>query len=1393
MASLFDENRKRLGISNNSGNAPSNTNGKSLFDENRMRLGIIEDTRPSLTSKLTNNLMGAVSGLGSASGQVDLKAISQAQAEENKMNQRFGGTLNKRLTPGPVDQTEKLLNELKSNPVGYILNDNPVGEFLKRFSGSLRAHITPDAPFINNGQLDYSRPTPKQEALAQLQQYGNGGTSDKVADLLGQGASYVAPLPGMNPLLQDAYAATKLLGLTSVGEKLGQKIGQTSIGGIGSNIASKVGTGIANKANPILNNYGINLSTNLASKATQQFGRGAVAGAIYGANEPLLKSDGSLDEIPMSVLQNAAMGGVGDAALPFLGAAVKGVGGLLKKPAQQVDSLAVQELQPLRPVEQAKVPNALEEWEATLSNPNRERYSMPSISQLGKQVDQIETRPLQQELMPLQQEAQPVLKQRGTFDTLTQSPKATEAFKEGAERFRQYEPITNAETVAKANERVKNLDVAEGDLLNKTSKYNAEEVATGFRLIDEFQAQGMTERAVSIAEKLAENLTKAGQTIQAASIYNRLTPEGVLVYAQRMAKRVTEKLPPGKEVKVTTEMANQLTELAGTVQKMGGNKSAASNVVEILDKYRAGQTVTSEEKAAVQKFIQDAKTFVNSKTKQPKTARVPKEMGDARVKDKVVSFLEAQEQAAKERLRAKGIQISSGIDPTIAVNYAIIGASKLAKGTIKFADWSAEMVKDFGEAIRPHLGELYEKAQEQLLSSSKRISEETISKAEKIADQFIKNRDLSPKSVAEIEALAKKVSSLSGDVKTQASQDLQVVLNSLEKTGFLRKVDTIQTISHLLNAKTLLARNPIGNEIFYRVERLNRTLAAPVDWATSKLTGKDRTITIARNGWEDWFKPTKDFFEGLAIGARAGWKGVNPEGLTTQFDIRGQAFKSKLNPFSYLEKTLGAGLKGFDYAAYNRAVNQRLREMARLDAINRGLKGESLKRHTERYLMNIDDNVKSIADEYGKYITLQDDSLIAKGLQGAKRWMNAKQDFGFGSLVLKYPKTPGNIITRALEYSPAGFLKAAYEIAEPFLKKGSIKTREDVITSAMRASVGTGITGFGYYLADIGIITGASENDRDVRELERQAGQSQYQINGSALERWAKELVTGNFKSMKEAAKLREGDLLYNYDWAQPVSMAFSVGANLSESKKKNKKGLEVGESALSAAFESFTGGLNTITEQSVLKGVKDAFATNPGEDNTVLGFLKNVGSGALSSFVPTAVNQINQYRDNTKRETYDPSFIQKTINKAKVKVPGLSDSLPQAVDTLGKGKTNYQDNSLWNVFLNPSFTSRYNVTPEAKKVVDLLNATGDKRIAPRMVDKYISGTDKTTKQSKKIDLSPDQFVRYQKTVGEEAARLIGKIQDNKSNDAKVKAMIDALGKAGEKGRKELKKELNLK
>jgi hypothetical protein len=114
-------------------------------------------------------------------------------------------------------------------------------------------------------------------------------------------------------------------------------------------------------------------------------------------------------------------------------------------------------------------------------------------------------------------------------------------------------------------------------------------------------------------------------------------------------------------------------------------------------------------------------------------------------------------------------------------------------------------------------------------------------------------------------------------------------------------------------------------------------------------------------------------------------------------------------------------------------------------------------------------------------------------------------------------------------------------------------------------------------------------------------------------------------------------------------------------------------------------------------------------------------------------------------------------------------------------------------VFVLPSDRSKYEPTPEAQLVLDLLNETGDTRVAPRAVAKYLSGKDVKTGEQKKIDLTPEQYVRLQTIVGQESAKRIAKIDPNLPTDTKIQRVIKALEEAGKIGRNELKKELGLK
>lgn len=81
-----------------------------------------------------------------------------------------------------------------------------------------------------------------------------------------------------------------------------------------------------------------------------------------------------------------------------------------------------------------------------------------------------------------------------------------------------------------------------------------------------------------------------------------------------------------------------------------------------------------------------------------------------------VSFLEQQAQRARERIAARrGRLYSDPLGVTQVAHLAdeaIIGASHIAKGVTKFTDWSAKMIAEFGERIRPHLQALFAKARE---------------------------------------------------------------------------------------------------------------------------------------------------------------------------------------------------------------------------------------------------------------------------------------------------------------------------------------------------------------------------------------------------------------------------------------------------------------------------------------------------------------------------------------------------------------------------------------------------------------------------------------------------------------------------------------------------------
>ena len=87
-------------------------------------------------------------------------------------------------------------------------------------------------------------------------------------------------------------------------------------------------------------------------------------------------------------------------------------------------------------------------------------------------------------------------------------------------------------------------------------------------------------------------------------------------------------------------------------------------------------------------------------------------------KRRLLNVLDSAEQAARDDLAQLQRPGTLGINKPLgmAVDYTIIGAAKLARGAVKFADWSAQMLAEFGEGIRPHLRTVWDNAHAALKS-----------------------------------------------------------------------------------------------------------------------------------------------------------------------------------------------------------------------------------------------------------------------------------------------------------------------------------------------------------------------------------------------------------------------------------------------------------------------------------------------------------------------------------------------------------------------------------------------------------------------------------------------------------------------------------------------------
>jgi hypothetical protein len=828
-----------------------------------------------------------------------------------------------------------------------------------------------------------------------------------------------------------------------------------------------------------------------------------------------------------------------------------------------------------------------------------------------------------------------------------------------------YEPITNKDTLKQAQDFVASDYNAAVELVEGPTRANAFTNTIGVVLIDKAQAEGRWADAIRLVERVAEKNTELGQAIQALAMYERLTPEGILQYAEKQMKRAREgirqkerltnyeKLSKGKSQKEKDKLADQL---------------GIPHIGEVV----AEELRRMSEHLHQMPSIDDWPDFLN-------------------------------------------------VPPRWAYQYALDIWKKL---------------EPLGDEIPPEVRNAFQFMFDQFKKSGVTGENVPWAREDQIAFEAFKSTGKAPDTALNVpwstelqDAWNIGMGKMSRERQIEQALILKKIADQIP-AGLGKKLAMIQTMAQLLNPKTFV-RNILGNVGFQGAENVSDTLGTLLDMAVSLRTGK-RTV---------YLPSIKTQIKGSIQGGKEAFQetelGINLKtGQQTKYTLpQNGVFDTGV--MAALEKTMRHALSDTDRMFYQAAFNQSIRNQS-LAAKVEDPTPEMIER----------------AHQMGLYRTFQDNNVISNFFVRLKKLLNLQKDFGLGDMVIKYPKTPANILARGIEYSPFGFIKSVFKLSRPLA--GEAFNQEDFVRSTSRAFTGTLLVGVGALLASLGIISGRRAKDKDVAATREMSGVREYQINTSALKRF---VMSG---MDPEQAAMREDDVLATYDWFLPGSIGLALGANLVLNPRENliDKTMNLGDELLRAS--------ETLQEQPLVRGLK-VLTSRQNLAEGVSEVLKDIPS----SFVPTLLNQIRQVTDNTARNTRDPNYFKEVYNRMIMRVPGLSGTLPEKVDVLGRTKEMYQldSNNPFNVFLNPAFVNKYKPDPVTQMVLDIWETTGETIQFPRVAQGKIKLGAQTREP---IELTPGQYTEFQKYIGNKTDVLFTLLMQNpkfmnKPDDEKAK------------------------
>lgn len=537
---------------------------------------------------------------------------------------------------------------------------------------------------------------------------------------------------------------------------------------------------------------------------------------------------------------------------------------------------------------------------------------------------------------------------------------------------------------------------------------------------------------------------------------------------------------------------------------------------------------------------------------------------------------------------------------------------------------------------------------------------------------------------------------------------------------FREKANFWRYTSMLTNPTTHI-RNIMGNAIQFGARKIKDGIGTAIERAVIKDQSQRTKAVNVDKDLKAFAKGQYETDQNAAMGSGK-YSDATAAGIEREIQSKRKMFKGE-DVLSRAVQSIGdLNSRALDYedVIFNRA--------AYVDSFAQALQAKGVtaaEAHAGTRAADVE-AARTYAIEEAQKATYRNTTALSEALSKMGRYQGDNQVLRAASFAadafLPFRKTPANILTTGLDYSPIGLGKGVKE-AMLDVKSGKC-TAADAVDSIASGLTGTGILALGAYLAAEGLLHVRAGDDDKEEAFEKSMGKQDYAI--------------------------QIGDKSYTLDWAVPAAMPLFAGAAIMESVQK-------GGGTFDALVDSLLGMQDVVLETSMLSSLNDLVSNISYAKSKPMYLIDRAASSYAGQYIPTIGSKVASVFDDTVRKSYVEkgtgqlsSDVNYFLQGAAKKVPGARNQLQPMVDMWGNEVSNGSaPERVFQSFLSPGFLKAQDNSPATQEIRRLAKATGDSTVYPAAAEKSytVKGETRT--------LTGEKYTRYAKAMGQTRKELV--------------------------------------